>query len=109
MEEKNGDAEFEKFIEDNSCPSIHGLMAVIRAIKEKMNFVSKNYQETLQIYKDLKAEDPLKMDLRNHIKSLMELSLKTADQIDYALMSFEDDDGSTEKDEEDDDEDKGIV
>lgn len=101
MEEKiPGDSAFEDFIKDNSCPSVQGLLAIVSAIKEKMDFISENYQTSLSYYEILKSEDPLKEDLKKHIRKMMENSLNVVNQMDFALMAFEDDDEDGEDDDD---------
>lgn len=95
MENKFGDSDFRNFInrEYRSDP----LELVVSTINSKMNAVINVYSKTLEAYRNLKDEDPLKNDLREHIKQMMAQTLQTMDQFNYALIDDDDEEGEEEE------------
>lgn len=73
------------------------IIVIIEAIRCKINALSDIYSKTLDAYAALKPEDPLKEKLKEHILKIMDHTLQTMDQFNYALIN---DDDNTEEEED---------
>lgn len=83
-EELNGDKDFQDFLEKN--PPSDQLSPIINALNLKSQSIFKAYSKSIDIYKELNKDDPLKKELKIFINKLMEHLLHTISQFDYALI-----------------------
>ncbi len=97
MSEKFGDSEFKDFM-SREYSKEDPLIIIIEAIRSKMLAVSDIYATSLKTYEKLVEGDPLKDSLKKHIEAMMEHTLQTMDQFNYALINGEEDDLDEEGD-----------
>lgn len=90
-ENLNGDKDFQDYLDKN--PPGDQLGIIIKTINQKAKNIYDFYSKTLDIYKDLKENDPLKDELQNFIQNLINISLHTLSQFDYALLEDDSENG----------------
>jgi len=100
----NGDEEFQNFLDKENIPIENHLDLIIKTIEKKAKTVIKFYNSSLNFYKSLKEDDPLKKVIQEFIINLIDNSLHILNQYDYALIDSEPDEDENE--EEGDDEKK---
>jgi len=88
-DEQFGDEQFREFMNKQQNKE-DPIIIIIEALKYKINAVSNIYSKTLDAYHPLPENDPLKAELREYLKVLMEQILRTVDQFNYALLNEED-------------------
>jgi hypothetical protein len=100
MGEKLGDEDFKNFIDGNDgddddqipddfesgCPRVNEMTFIVSTIKEKMKFIDRLFKEALMRYEKITSDDLLKEKMRDYILTLMTCSIRTMEQLDYALI-----------------------
>lgn len=102
----DGDEEFQDYLDNNNTPTEHHqLTLIVDAIDRKAETLIDLYSKSLEYYKVMRDDDPLKNELRIFISDLIKNGTHTLNQFDYAIISNSPDDDS---DEEDNGEENGI-
>lgn len=87
--DSNNDKEFQDYLNNNPNPAVDQLTIIINAINQKANNILKFYSKSLDIYKELEQNDPIKNPLKEFIIDLIKSSIITISQFDYALIDDE--------------------
>ena len=82
MSDQFGDDSFREFMDNKTDPVI----VIIKTLNIKIKAIADIYSKSLDAYCSLYATDPLKKDLIEHIKKLIEHSQQTMDQFNYTLI-----------------------
>lgn len=98
-DQEPGDQDFERFIRENSpnpeqeCHICIPFPLVV--LREKIKAIQNIYSATLNIYKALPMDDPLKGKLLVHADAMATAACETFDQFNFILIDDDDDDDDT--------------
>ena len=85
---KFGDEEFDKYIKESD--KTDPLVLIINTIRYKTKTIYEFYSKSLDIYIKLDEKDPLKERIRDFLIKLIDHSLQSMDQFNYALIDNDD-------------------
>lgn len=87
----NNDEEFKEFMDHENNDNVSEWSVIISAINYKLIHMFNFLKKSLDTYKDLANEDPLKKILESYIINLIEGSKHSFKQFDYTFLSDDED------------------
>jgi len=102
----DGDEEFQDYLDKDNTPIEDQLSLIVDAISRKAETLVDLYSKSLEYYKGMRDDDPLKNELKIFISDLIKNGIHTLNQFDYAIISNSPDDD--DDDEEDNGDENGI-
>ncbi len=101
-DEEFGDQKFRDFMNTEYNSKTDPLIIIIEALHCKISAIREIYSKTLDTYASLKDDDPMRKELIEDKKNLMDIFTRTMEQFDLAMIDEGDDDGDELKEMEED-------
>ncbi|RKY79489.1 hypothetical protein DRQ07_06350 [candidate division KSB1 bacterium] len=86
----NNDEEFREYMDQEDSTNNSDLSIIISTINLKLTHMYRFFEKSLDIYKNLSKDDPLKNSLKTYIIYLIECSNQSFKQFDYIFVDDND-------------------